>query len=80
MAQNSSDSTKNNKINEPVGITLNCLLLTRYGEEKVATREAFKDEVDVYISSLMAAFHNPARAEHLKPYLNEPDLDLFRRI
>ena len=80
MTQSSSDNTKDSKINVAVGITLNCLLLTRYGDEKVATREAFKDEADVYISGLMAAFHNPARAEHLKPYLMEPDLDLFRRL
>jgi hypothetical protein len=78
--QTSSDNTEDSRINEPVGITLNCLLLTRFGDEKVATREAFKDEVDIYISSLMAAFHNPARVEHLKPYLMEPDLDLFRRL
>ena len=80
MTQNSSKNTKDIKISQPVGITLNCLLLTRFGDEKTATREAFKDEVDVYISSLMAAFKNPARAEHLKPYLMEPDLDLFRRL
>jgi hypothetical protein len=80
MTLNSSKDIKDTKISQPVGITLNCLLLTRFGDEKTATREAFKDEVDVYISSLMAAFKNPARAEHLKPYLMEPDLNLFRRV
>lgn len=80
MKQNSPNDTKEDKITGPVGVTLNCLLLTRFGDEKVATREAFKDEADIYISSLMAAFHNPARAERLKPYLMEPDLDLFRRL
>jgi hypothetical protein len=80
MNQSSSKNTKISKFSGQVGVTLNCLLLTRYGDEKTATREAFKDEVDIYISSLMAAFNNPARAEHLKPYLNEPDLDLFRRL
>ena len=34
----------------------------------------------MYISSLMAAFKNPARAEHLKPYLTEADLSVFRRL
>ena len=80
MEQNSTKNTKTGKFNQEIGITLNCLLLTRYGDDKTATREAFKDEVDIYISSLMAAFKNPARAEHLKPYLNAPDLDLFRRL
>lgn len=80
MAQNSTDKCKDNKIDAPVGIALSCLLLTRFGDEKTATREAFKDEVDVYISSLMAAFSDPARAEHLKPYLMESDLEAFRRL
>ncbi len=80
MKQNDPVFTKDDKISAPVGLTLNCLLLTRFGDEKTATREAFKDEVDIYISSLMAAFADPARVGHLKPYLMEPDLDIFRRL
>ena len=79
MSKNSPE-IDNNKFSEPVGLALNCLLLTRFGDEKTASREAFKDEVDVYISSLMAAFKNTARAGHLKPYLMEADLDLFGRL
>jgi hypothetical protein len=80
MAQNISENTEDSKFSRPVGIILNCLLLTRFGDEKTASRESFKDEVDVYISSLMAAVKNPARAGHLKPYLMDPDVDLFRRL
>jgi len=65
---------------QPALLTMSCLLLTRIGDEKSATREAFKDEMDVYLSSLMAAFKNPARVEHLKPYLAEYDIDIFRRL
>jgi hypothetical protein len=80
MTRDRSENSKDSKFSSPAGITLNCLLLTRFGDEKAAPREAFKDEVDVYISSLMAAFKNPARVEHLTPYLMDPDLDLFRRL
>jgi hypothetical protein len=80
MKENIPEKEMDLKFMQPAGITLNCLLLTHLKNGNKQTGDAFRDETSVYISSLMAAFKDPGRVEHLKPYLMEPDIALFRRL
>jgi len=72
---------KEQDFDEPASLfMLNCLLFTR--EETISDPgvDRYARKVDGYLTSLLAAFSNPANVEHLTPHLAEYDLEVFRRL
>jgi hypothetical protein len=61
-------------------LMLNCLLLTRAKNDLDQAENRFEEEVNVYLANLLTAFSNPSYVEHLKPYLSEHDIEVFRRL
>jgi hypothetical protein len=59
---------------------LNCLLLTRVKNDLESTENQFEQEVNVYLANLLTAFTNPTYIEHLRPYLSDHDIEVFRRL
>lgn len=59
---------------------LNCLLLTRVKNDLEDTDCRFGEEVNVYLANLLTAFTKPGYIEHLRPYLSEHDIEVFRRL
>jgi hypothetical protein len=59
---------------------LNCLLLTRVQNDLEVVDNRFEEEVNVYLANLLTAFSNPSYVEHLRPYLSDHDIEVFRRL
>jgi hypothetical protein len=59
---------------------LNCLLLTRVKNGLESADNRFEQEVNVYLANLLTAFSNLSYVEHLRPYLSDHDIEVFRRL
>jgi hypothetical protein len=59
---------------------LNCLLLTRVKNDLGTGDDRFEQEVNVYLANLLTAFSKPSYIEHLRPYLSDYDIEVFRRL
>jgi len=59
---------------------LNCLLLTRVKNGLESSDNRFEQEVNIYLANLLTAFSNPSYVEHLRPFLSDHDIEVFRRL
>ena len=61
-------------------LMLNCLVFTRANRDLRGSDNHFESETNAYFDSLIKAFADPSTIEHLKPYLADRDIEMFRRL
>ena len=79
--KNSENNLQDNSFRQPrFFLSLNCLFLSRIRNGNGASVEDFSQEIDVYLLNLREAIDSPEMVEHLRPYLNDYDIDSLRRL